>query len=65
MGGAAGTYHKILRELGLTEEDVKAFREFVERARNPKRQINFQIAETLAVQIKLAPDAPPGERNSA
>ena len=45
-GGAPGRIQRLLRELGLTEDDVKAVREFVADATNPKRQINFQIAET-------------------
>ncbi|MGP8220357.1 MAG: preprotein translocase subunit SecG, partial [Limisphaerales bacterium] len=35
---------------------------FVADRTNPKRQLNFQIAETVMLQIQIAADAPPGER---
>jgi hypothetical protein len=60
--GAPALYQKIMREVGVTQDDVKAFREFGMRAIDPKREINFQIAETVVLRIKIAPNAPPGER---
>jgi hypothetical protein len=61
-GGSYGLYRKLQRELGVTEDDIKAVREFVAQATDPKRQRNFQIAETVTLEIKLAADAPPGPR---
>lgn len=62
MSELRGLYQKIMRDLGVNEDDLKAMREFAANATNPKRQFNFQIAEMVGLQIKIAPNAPPGER---
>ena len=61
-GGAGAVYRRLLRERGVTEDDVEAVRKFVAEVTDPKRQFNFQIAETVALQIKIDPKATPGER---
>jgi hypothetical protein len=61
-GGGRAAYQKALQELGLTEDDVQAVRSFVANATNPKRQLNVQIAETVVLQVRIAPDAPLGQR---
>lgn len=59
---ARAAYPKILRELGVTEEDIKEVREFVDKATNPKRQRNYQLAESVTLKIKVSPNAALGER---
>ncbi|HUT95480.1 MAG TPA: peptidase [Thermoguttaceae bacterium] len=61
-GRARAVYQRLLRELGVTEDDVEAVRKFVAERTDPKRQFNFQIAETVVLQIKIDPKATPGER---
>jgi hypothetical protein len=61
-GAARAVYHKLLQELDLTEEDIQDLRDFVANATNPKRQVNYQIAETVALEIRIAADAAPGVR---
>ncbi len=55
-------FRKLAKEMGISAEELKAFEEFRKRRSDPKRQLNPQLAETVTLQVKLAADAEPGER---
>ena len=40
LANGRAVYQKLLKELGITEEDIQDMREFVANATNPKRQFN-------------------------
>lgn len=64
-GGPRGEmemFMEIAQEIGLSEDDIKGLKDFRERLRDPKRQLNPQIAETVEVKIEVAADAAPGDR---
>lgn len=64
-GGPKGEmemFMEIAQEIGLSEDDIKGLKDFRERLRDPKRQLNPQIAETVVVKLEVAADAPPGDR---
>ena len=48
---------------GLTEEELEAYREYGRRRNDPKRQLNPQLAETVTLHLKVAPDAELGKRD--
>jgi len=55
-------FRKIAIEMGVDAEDLKAFEELRKQRTDPKRQLNPQLAETVAIRVTLAPDAEPGQR---
>jgi hypothetical protein len=55
-------FAKFAEELGVSAEELKRLRELREKLTDPKRQPNPQIAETVTLQVTLAEDAEPGER---
>ncbi|MBN1908271.1 MAG: PPC domain-containing protein [Pirellulales bacterium] len=52
----------IAQEMGVTAEEIRAFREFFQRRNDPKRQLNPQIAETVTLRVTIAADASLGRR---
>ena len=48
---------RILKEAGATEDEIKGFVEARIKKKDPKRQQNLQIAETVTVKLQVAPDA--------
>lgn len=60
--GEMAMFMEIAQEIGLSEDDIKGLKDFRERLRDPKRQLNPQIAETVVVKLEVAADAPPGDR---
>ena len=61
-GSFQRTFVKIAEEMGVDSEDLKALDDFRKQRSDPKRQLNPQIAERVTLQVELAPDAEPGER---
>ena len=61
-GNYRQTFAKLVKEMGVSAEDMKALDEFRKLRTDPKRQLNPQLAETVTLQVKLAPDAEPGRR---
>jgi len=49
-------------EAQLTDRQIMQFREYVQKRRDPKRQLNPQLNETIKARIAAAPDAEPGGR---
>ena len=60
--GDFADFRKIANEMGVTDEDLKALDDVRKQRSDPKRQLNPQLAETVTVRLRLAPDAEPGER---
>ncbi len=64
-GGSKGREEKIaaiLQEAGATDEEIRLFRLSEQQKRDPKRQENKQLSESLTLQLDMAPDAAPGPR---
>jgi hypothetical protein len=57
-----GAFLKIAKEMGISEEQLRAVVELRKKQANPKQQLNAQIAETVVLQVTLAADAAPGPR---
>jgi hypothetical protein len=53
---------RLAKEAGITEEEIRKLIEFQRNRSDPKKQPNPQIEEKVTLQIKIAPDAPPGPR---
>ena len=51
--GAYAEALKLLKEMGVTEEDLERLEEFAQRRDDEKRQLNPAIEETLALQLKI------------
>lgn len=51
-----------LREIGIDEFSMRALQEYRRVMSDPKRQVNPAISEYVKLQITIAPDAAPGER---
>lgn len=49
-----------VKQLGVTEEQLKAFDEFRKKRADPKRQLNPQLVETVAIQVTASPEVRPG-----
>ncbi len=47
---------------GISQDDIDAFIEAVTQKRDPKRQLNLQLAERVTLRVKIEPDAPVGQR---
>ena len=52
----------ILQEAGASEEEIRLFTIMQHQRNDPKRQDNKQLAESVALRVDIAPDAPPGRR---
>jgi len=61
-GNRAERVAEILKESGATDEEIDIFMRTRKEKNDPKRQQNTQLAETVTVQIEVAPDATPGPR---
>ena len=57
-GGAVDSFEKAARDLGASPDELKTYADI----RNPKRQPNPQIAETVTLKIDFDSGALPGER---
>ncbi|HSV72834.1 MAG TPA: hypothetical protein VLH79_03650 [Chthonomonadales bacterium] len=53
---------RIATEAGVTEEQLRKLREFVQSRNDPRRQQNSQIAEKVTLRVSVEPDAAPGPR---
>lgn len=53
---------RIAKEAGVTDEQLRDLAEFSRERNDPKKQPNAQIAETVRLQVRVAPDAAPGIR---
>lgn len=51
---------RLMDNAGITEKNLVQLREFSDRLRNPKRQQNNQIGETVRLKVKVAPSVAPG-----
>ncbi|MHB8974905.1 MAG: COG1470 family protein, partial [Pirellulaceae bacterium] len=60
--GAYAEFVKLIQEVGVTEEDLERLEDFVQRRDDEKRQLNPAIEETVAIQLKIEANAPPGRR---
>lgn len=60
--GAIAEALALLKEKGVTEEDLERLEEFAQRRDDEKRQLNPAIEESLAVNITIDPTAPHGRR---
>jgi hypothetical protein len=69
-GGRAGVLRnqdpefmgRVAKEAGITEKELKAFLLFVKSRQDPKIQLNPQISESVALKIRIGPQAEPGIR---
>lgn len=53
---------RVAKEAGVTAEQLRALAEFRRRLSDPKRQLNPQLEEQVTLQIKIDPQATPGNR---
>ena len=60
--GAYAEFLKLIKEMGVTEEDLDRLEEFAQRRNDEKRQLNPAIEETVALQLKIDAGATPGRR---
>lgn len=60
--GELAMFMEIAKEIDLTEDEMKAIADFRAKLRDPKRQLNPQIAETVVVKIDISADAASGDR---
>jgi hypothetical protein len=60
--GAYADFLKLIKEMGVTEEDLDRLEEFAQRRNDEKRQLNPAIEETVALQFKVDAGATPGRR---
>ena len=51
---------KLMAEAGITEKNLLQLREYTDRRRNPRRQRNSQIGETVTLKVKVAANTVPG-----
>jgi len=52
----------VLKEAGATDDEIKEFFERVKQFKDPKRQQNQQLNETVTLRVEIAADAPTGPR---
>jgi hypothetical protein len=60
--GAIAEFLALIKEMGVTEEDLERLEEFAQRRDDEKRQLNPAIEETVALQLKVDANAKPGRR---
>jgi len=60
--GGFQSFVRIAEELGVSAEELRELAELRRKLNDPKQQMNPQIAETVTLQVTLAPDAKPGQR---
>ena len=53
---------EIAKEAGVTSEQRAQMEDYRKRSADPKRQLNPQLMEEVTLQVKMAADARPGER---
>ncbi|WP_146394295.1 peptidase [Planctomycetes bacterium CA13] len=56
------TFDEIVKQAGITEDQLKEMEIYRQRDRDPKRQPNDQLEEQVTVRIKVAGDAELGKR---
>jgi len=56
------TQAMIAKEAGLTEAQLAALEDYRKRDTDPKRQPNIQLSEEVTIQVRIAADARPGDR---
>ena len=61
--GAVAEFLKLLKEVDVTEIDLKKLEEYRERRNDKKRQLNPQLEQTVTAKLKIAADAAPGRRD--
>lgn len=54
---------QLLKETGATDEEIANFFLTRDERSDPKRQQNQQLADSVMLQMVIAPDAPPGPRS--
>ena len=62
MVKAAEEFTLLAARLGLKDPTPKGYAELRKKLADPKRQPNPQLGETVILEITVAPDAEPGER---
>jgi hypothetical protein len=55
-------YDRILKRAGLTEMDVPELQAYLKLIKNPKAQLNPQLADRRTLEITISPNAPLGVR---
>ncbi|MHB0959549.1 MAG: peptidase [Pirellulaceae bacterium] len=60
--GAYAEFLELIKEMGVTEEDLERLEEFVQRRNDEKRQLNPAIEESVVLQLKVDASATPGRR---
>ncbi|MEI6676308.1 MAG: PPC domain-containing protein [Verrucomicrobiota bacterium] len=53
---------QIAGRVGISADEVAAYREGIMQKRDPKHQLNPQLVERVTLRMKVTPDAPPGKR---
>ena len=56
------TDEELMKETKYTEEELEQMADYRKRAAERKRQLNPQLMEDLTLRIRVAPDAPLGQR---
>ena len=60
--GDQARFADLAREMGISDEELEKLAAFRKSRTDPMYQINPQIAESVALQVRLSPTAPPGRR---
>ncbi len=60
--GEVAEFLRILKEMEVTETDLKKVEEYRQRRNDPKRQLNPQLEETVTARMTITADAVPGRR---
>ncbi len=55
-------FSKLVEEQGFTLKELQQAAEYRRRKQDPKHQINPQLAETVTLEVSIAPEAAPGPR---
>lgn len=53
---------EIAKEIGISEETIKALIDYRKKLQDPKRQLNPQLSESVRLKVYVTPDAAPGMR---
>ncbi len=60
--GGPGAFRKVAKAAGITEEQMDQMADLRRRMNDPKRKLNPAVDETVVLQVTIAADARPGER---
>jgi hypothetical protein len=60
--GAFAEFLRLIKDMGVTEEDLERLEEYVQRQNDEKRQLNPAIEEEVRIELQVEAAAAPGRR---